>query len=309
MNVLGGVGYLVSLPERLVRAVAAGLGGLLYEASALLLPGWFHRTRLYRVLAANALRVAVELVGGVEGVLPASEVTAEELALRKAAGTGLEMAGLLLVGWSPLWLLAAAADLSGGTRAYLQALVAELRHGGLLSDHADVESVAELLQALETSSAVLAETLDVPPLTVPDLRRSWQALRANAAALPGPARLARIYALLREVASQEGRPLGAVSAAVAVGAARAGMQIGQVYLFDYYQQALGTIAAEGLRAYLQRVMRPYRSAVAGHLDPKRSTHTQRLLVRCTSRARRTFRRERNRHDQDGELPGGAARPG
>jgi hypothetical protein len=267
----------------LVRATAASLGGLLYEAAALLLPGWFRGTRLYRVLAANSLRVAVELVGGVQGVLPPGDVGAHELALRKAAGTGLEMAGLLLVGWSPLWLLAAAADLTGGTRAYLRALVGELQRGGLLAVDADVGSVEELLAALESTSALMAETLDVPPLTVRDLRRSWQVLRANAAALPGPARLARIYALLQGAAAQESRSLGAVSAAVAVGAARAGLQMGQLYLFDYYQQALRTIAAEGLLAYLVRVSRPYRRAAAEHLDPACSTYTQRLLARLRAR--------------------------
>jgi hypothetical protein len=279
MKVTAALRYAVSLPERLVRAAAAGAGGLLYEAAVVLLPGWLRRTRLYRVLVANALRVVVELVGGVQGVLPPEEVTAGELALRKAAGTGIEMAGLLVVGWSPLWLLAVAADLTGGTRAYLGALVAELRRSGVVPRDAEFGSVEELLDALEQTSALMAETLDVPPLTVRQMRRSWQVLRKNAAVLPEPARLARIYALLQQVARQEGRSLGEVSAAVAAGAVRTGLQMGHTFVFDYYQQALRSIAAEGLPAYLQRVTMPYRAAAADHLDPRRPTHTERLFGR------------------------------
>jgi hypothetical protein len=283
MKVAIALRYAVSLPERLVRAAAAGAGGLLYEAAVVLLPGWLRRTRLYRVLAANALRVVVELVGGVQGVLPPEEVTAGELALRKAAGTGIEMAGLLVVGWSPLWLLAVAADLTGGTRAYLRALVAELQRSELLPKDAEFASVEELLDALEQTSALMAETLDVPPLTVREMRRSWQVLRTNAGAIPNPARLARIYALLHQVAHQEGRSVGAVSAAIAAGAVRTGLQMGHTFVFDYYQQALRTIVTEGLPAYLRRVTRPYRAAAADHLDPGHLTHTERLLGRFRRR--------------------------
>jgi hypothetical protein len=78
--------YVLSLPERILRATAASLGGLLYEATQVLLPGWLRRSRLYRAIVAGTLRIAIELVGGATGVLPPDEVTAQELAVRKAAG-------------------------------------------------------------------------------------------------------------------------------------------------------------------------------------------------------------------------------
>jgi hypothetical protein len=77
--------YALSLPERTLRAAAAGLGGLLYEAAGVLLPGWLRRSRLYRAIVAGTLRIAIELVGGATGILPPDEVTAQELAQRKAA--------------------------------------------------------------------------------------------------------------------------------------------------------------------------------------------------------------------------------
>jgi hypothetical protein len=262
-----------------VRAAAAGLGGLLYEAALVLLPGWLRRTRLYRAIVAGTLRIAIELVGGATGILPPDKVTAQELARRKAAGTGIEMAGLMLVGWSPLWLFAAAADLSGGTRTYLQALVSELRSDGLLRESTDIASVEELLDHLEDTSGLVAESLDVPPLNVHDMRTSWQTLRRQARDLPDADRLAELYAELQQVAEQEGRSLRTVSALIAAGAVRAGAQMGRVHLFDYYEDAMHTITREGLAVYAQRVTRPYLAVARSHFDPTTTTYTERLLQR------------------------------
>jgi len=271
--------YVLSLPERIVRAASAGLGGLLYEATQVLLPGWLRRSRLYRAVVAGTLRIAIELVGGATGVLPPGEVTAQELAVRKAAGTGVEVAGLMLIGWSPLWLFAAAADLTGGTRTYLQALVSELRRDGLLAEEADIASVEELLDTLEDTSGLVAESLDVPPLNVDHMRASWQALRQHATELPDAVRLADLYARLRQVAQQEGRSLRSVSSLIAAGALEAGVKTSQVHIFDYYQDALRTIAKEGLAAYMRRVTRPYLAVARMHFDSGTATYTERLLQR------------------------------
>jgi hypothetical protein len=270
---------MLSMPERIVRAAAAGLGGLLYEATQVLLPGWLRRSRLYRAVVAGTLRIAIELVGGATGVLPPDAVTAQELAVRKAAGTGVELAGLMLIGWSPLWLFAAAADLTGGTRTYLQALVSELRRDGLLAEDADIASVEELLDALEDTSGLVAESLDVPPLKVDEMRTSWQALRQHATELPDSGRLADLYAGLRQIAEREGSSLRSVSSLLAAGALRAGVKTGQAHIFDYYQDALRIIAREGLAAYTRRVARPYLAVARGHFDARTATHTERLLQR------------------------------
>lgn len=280
----GNLGYVLSLPERTLRAAAAGLGGLLFEAAQVLLPDWLRRSRLYRSIVAGTLRIAIELVGGASGVLPPDEVTAQELAVRKAAGTGIEMGGLLLLGWSPLWLFAATADLTGGARTYLQALVSELRRDELLPEDADIASVDELLDALEDTSGLVAESLDTPPLSVGALRASWQKLRQEATDLPDADRLAGLYAELRQVAETEGRSLWSVSSLIAAGALRAGVRTGELHIFDYYEGALRTVRREGLPAYARRVTGPYLAVAWGHFDPKTMTHTERLLQRLWRRA-------------------------
>lgn len=271
------LGYIFSLPERTLRALAAVFGGLIYETTEALVPDWLRRSRLYRATIAGLLRITVELIGDVRGVLPPDDIEAGEFAVRKAAGTGIEVAGLLTMGWSPLWLLAVAADLTGGTRTYLRVLVTELKRDGILPRDADVASVEELLNDLEGASGLMAEMMDVPPLDVGELRASWGELRRRATELPDSDRLAGIYDQLQGVAEQEGRSLRSVSSLVAAGALRAGVQVGQTYIYDYYQDALRDINKEGLQRYSRRVTRPYLAAALGHFEPRRVTYTERLV--------------------------------
>jgi len=267
------------MPERSLRFTAAGLGGFIYETSLLLLPGWLRRTRLYTAVVAGTLRIAIELVGGATGILPPDDVGAQELLARKAAGTGIELAGLLTMGWSPLWLFAVTADVTGGTRTYLRVLVLELRQDGLLAEDADFDSVEELLNALENTSGLAAETVDTPPLNAGDMRQTWQDLRLNATTLPDADRLAGIYSGMQHVAKQEGSSLPSLSGSIGSAAARAGVQTGQTHIFDFYVDSLRTITDEGLDTYLLREALPYRVVAASHFDPNRITHTERFIRR------------------------------
>ena len=124
------VDYFISLPERLLRATAAGLGGVVYQILSLLLPGWVRGTRLYQATVARVLRILVELVGGVPGLFPTDAMPVRELAVRKVAGNAVELLSFAAVGWSPVWLLAAAADVTGGTHLYLRTFVDDLRREG-----------------------------------------------------------------------------------------------------------------------------------------------------------------------------------
>lgn len=272
-----------SLPERSVRAGAALAGGLVHEAAEVVLPDWLRRSRLYQATVARMLRITVELIGGVQDVFPEEEVSVEELAVRKAAGNVVELAGVLAVGWSPLWLLAATADLTGGARIYLRTLVEELKRSGLLDEEADIQSVEDLLDALERTSGLMADTIDIPPLNVEEMRRSWEALQRNRSALPDGQALASLFSRLREVAAREGRSLFSVSSLLAAGAVRAGIQLGNTHVFDYYRETLNKIDEEGVLAYVRRVARPYLEQSVRHFDPDSPTLTERFLQHVRNR--------------------------
>lgn len=269
--------YFLSLPERSLRALAVLLGGLVYSSSELLLPAWVRGTRLYRAVIGGMLRITIEFIGGAEGIIPHEDVTARQLTFRKAAGTGIEMVGLLTIGWSPMWLFAVAADITGGVRTYINELESEFIRIGVLPEDAQVNSTKELLEMLETTSGVLAEAIDIPPLTRQEMRQSWELLFSNARQLPDPDRLAHIYKDFNQVAANENARLGELSALVAASAVRAGIQMGQVHIFDFYRDSLAEIKQEGLKSYTLRTAKPITAAAQSHFDPNRITITQRIF--------------------------------
>src|SRR5215204_5562030 len=275
--------YLVSLPERTARAGAALAGGLVYEASEVALPVAVRRTRFYQAVVGRLLRIMIEGVGGVEGVYPAEEMPVRELLVRKTAGNVVELSSFLAVGWSPVWLLAGASDLVGGTKVYLRTLVTELQDAGVLAADADVASFEELLTALEDTSGLLADTVDVPPLNIASVRTSWQELQRQAADLPDAAGLEKIFSELQLAARQEDRSILEISSMVALGAVRTGVRLGNVHIFDYYRRALRTIVEEGLLSFLQRTSTPYLRRAGSHFDPRSSIYSEGLLRRWAER--------------------------
>ena len=142
---------------------------------------------------------------------------------------------------------------------------------------AEIDSFEELLSRVEAGSGVLADAIDVPPLSFRDARTAWQTLRQHASALTDTEQLANMFEGLQEAAQQGGRSLGSMSSLMAAGAVRAGLQMGNTYLFAFYQGALETIGKEGLPAYTKRIARPYLAAAGRHFEPGMTTYTERLL--------------------------------
>jgi hypothetical protein len=277
---------LASFPERVVRALAAVVGGAVHETATVSLPRFVRRSRLYEATAKNMLRITVELVGGVEG---ASTVEPDapapgQLAKRKTAGNVVELGSIAAVGFSPLWLLAAASDVLRGTRVYLDALVTELKAAGVLAEDAQVGTVDDLLGTLEDTSGSAARLIDVPPLALSDLRRSLAELRADASDLPSGEELARAFAGLRGEAERERRSLLEVSSGMGLAFALSVRNVGRDHVAVPYREDWAPLRDEGFGAYARRVAEPYRRAVAGHLDPERETLTERGLARLRRRS-------------------------
>jgi hypothetical protein len=272
--------YVATLPERSVRAAAAALGGALYETAQVLLPRAVRRSRLYEVTAKNALRIAIELVGGVASP-PSWEPGpgTGELAVRKAAGNVVEVGSIVAFGFSPLWLIAAASDVMHGSRVYLDALVDELKRGRILAPAAEIGSVDELLAGLEIASGRAAGLIDIPPVELAELRRSVAELRSDAAGLPTPAELADAFRGLRREADAERASLLEVSAGIGLAFLLSARNLGRRHLLVPYREDWRPLRDEGFAAYARRVAEPYRRAVASHLDPARRTLTERALDR------------------------------
>jgi hypothetical protein len=271
--------YLVTLPERLVRATAAMLGGALHETAQVVLPRFVRQSRVYEATAKNVLRIAIELVGGVESDAHAGEPSPGSLAVRKGAGNVVELGSIAAFGFSPLWLLAAASDLARGSRVYLAALVGELKDNGVLERDAEIASVDQLLGVLERGAGKSAALIDVPPMELRELRTSIAELAAERKELPGPDELQALYEGLIRQARAENRSLLAVSSGIGLAFLNSAQHVGREHVWVPYREDWRPLRQEGFAAYARRVARPYREAVDGHFDTAKLTQTERLLRR------------------------------
>jgi hypothetical protein len=154
----------------------------------------------------------------------------------------------------------------------------------VVGEELDVASVDDLLRALEEGSGGTARLIDIPPMELQGLRDSLAELRASAEALPSPAELAALFEGLRRTAAAERRSLLEVSAGVGLAFLSSARSVSHEHVVVPYGEDLRPVRDEGFAAYARRVSRPYAEALATHLDPKRSTLTNRGLDRLRRRA-------------------------
>ncbi|MGB4861556.1 MAG: hypothetical protein WBO97_03765 [Tepidiformaceae bacterium] len=269
--------FVLSLPERAGRAISALLFGGVQETAQLLLPRLVRKSRLYEVTAKNLLRIAIELVGGVEAPpgLEEETQTAGRVAVKKAAGNVVEFGSIAAFGFSPLWLLAAASDVLHGSKTYLKALETELANLGVLAEGTHFGSVDDLLGALEGTAGNAAGLIDMPPLEIKELRTSIGELRRDVTSLPTPAELAQLFDGLVRTAHIEGRSLLDVSAGVGFAFLLSARNVSRDHVVVPYREDWKPLRDEGFGAYASRISGPYRRAVSGHFDASRGTWTER----------------------------------
>jgi len=297
--------YLLSLPERVIRSLSALSGGLLREIGNVALPASIRRTNLYRTMVDVALRFMIEEVGQVEGVYPSEGRLAEDFSSSAPASHGIELLGILAFHASPIWVLAALADATGGGRKLIREIAQALQEEGLLAVEARFETMDQILDGLEKTSGHLATALNLPPVDIPGLRREWVELKENLKTIPPknvPAleRVESVWEDLRQSARQQDRSIFVVSSLMAVStvahvpanllwlsraarsaARRTGKVLGEAIL-DHYTESLAEIARTGFIAYWTREFRPYLHSAAAQFAPTHDTLTQRLLRRRNS---------------------------
>jgi hypothetical protein len=298
--------YLLSLPERVIRSALGLSAGLLREVGEVALPRGVRRSHLYRNLVDVTLRFAIERVGGAEGVYPRSEPQASDFLARRGAGHAIELLGIAAFRLSPVWVLAALADLSGLGRRLIPEIAAALEAEGLLEKGSRFESVDQLLDGLEKTSARVAETFNTPPLDVASLRQEWTAIRNEAsrmrpAALPPPQAVSGRWEEIKEESTRQGRSIFETSSVMAVSTVRAfpgtarrftasarigAKRTGQLLsgaILDDYGKTLSELRQVGYLTYAKRQLSPYVRACVEQFSPRRQTLTQKVLARVRHR--------------------------
>jgi hypothetical protein len=294
--------YLLSLPERLVRS-ALGLGaGVAREVGEVVLPDGVKHTQLYRNLVDTTLRFLIEQVGQVEGAYPTQTPLPDDFLKRRTAGNAIEMLGIVAFRASPVWVLAALADVCGMGRQLIPEIADALKAEGLLEKETRFTTADQLLDGLERTSSRLAETLNTPPLDVASLRQELTAIREEARSLqpqslPSHELVTSVWTDLRAEAARQERSIFETSSMMAVsavkalpdqarwlsasamvGAARTG-QIVAAALLEHYRTTLEEIREVGYATYAARQLGPYVRAAVSQFSPERRTLTERFLDR------------------------------
>lgn len=301
--------YLISLPERVVRMASAIAAGVARELSNVTLPRAVRGTRLYQALVEQTLRFLIEEVGQVEGVYPPQGTLSSDYLLRRVAGHGVEWAGILTIHASPVWVLAALADVSNAGKLLVDEIAGALKEEGLLDPATRFETVDQILDGFEKSAGRLALALNTPPVDAAGLRAEWIALRGELRSmapdrLPSPDTVRRNWEELKKEAGAQNRSVFALSTLMAISAvasvpenllwlsrcARSGARkTGHIVadtLLDHYETTLAEIRKHGYLTYWAAEFRPYLKAAAMQLSPSKLTLTQRLVEKIRAARRK-----------------------
>jgi hypothetical protein len=294
-------GYVYSLPERIVRSIAGLAAGTARELGEVILPSRVRKSRLYDSIVESTLRFLIEQVGQIPPDSNSTPLPSDFL-MRRAAGNVFEIAGIAAFHASPVWVLAALADLAGAGRELIDEISKALQEEGLLESGRTFRSANELLEGLENTAARLAETVNTPPLNVATLRQDWEKVRTDvsripSAALPDIGWLSGEWNQLKLESARQGRSVIELSSVLAVAAVRSlpdnarwlsraaragGMRTGEVLargLLDHYRNALAEIHETGYMKYWLREFRPYLRGAARQFWMQHESLTERLLTR------------------------------
>jgi hypothetical protein len=178
--------------------------------SDVLLPARVRGSRLYQSLVGSTLRFLIEQVGQIEGAYPAdAEALPSDFLIRRAAGNVVELAGIATFRASPVWVLAALADLAGAGRELIGEMAEALQKEKLLESGREFQTVDQLLGGLERTAGRLTETVNTPPLDVASLRAEWAAIRREASRIPSAAMpVERLYSQWRELQHEAAAQVG-----------------------------------------------------------------------------------------------------
>ena len=305
----GPLPYLISLPERSIRSTGALAGGLAREVSEVVLPSSFRKTKLYRSLVDVTLRFVLEQVGRVHQSSDVEPSLPSDFALRKSAGNGIEMAGILLFRFSPVWVLAALSDLSSTGRVLVREISSSLVEKDLLEGDVGFTTIDEILDGLEKTSGRLADNLNMPPFEIQGLRHEWQMLKREAGAIPlkqmpSKEELTRSWEALKQEAGRQNCSIFELSSVMALSvvrqlpakarwfslcastaAGKTGMLVASTLLANY-AATLQEIRQAGYLHYWARQLKPYVSAACRNFSPSQFSYTERFLEWCVRRGHR-----------------------
>jgi hypothetical protein len=286
--------YTLSLPERTIRSLAAFVGGVSTFLTETLFPSSLRGTTTYKVTIGLMQQFIIERVAGIKNEISEGHVQlGEDFVQRKMAGTALEAAGLLAMGYSPLWVFAILGDAAGGSRVFLDRLVKYLKENEVITEDIQAGELVDVFEAVQEASSKSASTIDTPPLSreelhelANDMKLSYgRVLKSTKNLTP---RLEAIWKNMEQLARQENisieRLVGIMTVDAAIwskkgmGIAKAtgqtGTELFNEKILDSYRKTLETTSGQRIDAFMSNHMHPFMQSAKAHFDPAQKTWTE-----------------------------------
>ena len=288
--------YGLSLPERAVRSSIGMAAGAARETAQFLIPRAFQDSKTYGIVIRNSLNFLVSDVGGVAPDPSGEEPAIEGYLARKAVGNFVDLAGWATLSCSPIWLMAVVSDVAYGARTYTRELATELKQKGLIDEKSTINSVDDLLGAIQGATGEAAGMFDTPPLSVSDLKATLEATRtaldgADITSVIPESELETLWDEMKQVAGEEDVGLLGVSGAVTMltlqkvstvghGALTGVQVVGGLLnrqVISHYTESMATIQKQGFYQSLRDTSEPYIDAVWSNFSIDRETWTESVL--------------------------------
>lgn len=320
-QMLSGLLFGLSLPERLVRSAVGITAGTAKEIAEFVVPQAFQSSKSYEVAVRNSLDFLISTVAHVSeskcespaasveqniAVLNPENTVADSadatvvdpgrFIAKKAVGNFIDIAGLTTLHVSPLWILAIVSDAAYGTKTYLSELSSELEKQGLIDDSSTIHKVDDLFAAVQNASGKAASQFDQPPLSLSELKESFNQTRAalnevNPTLLIPESEIRRYWDDMKQLATRENISLLGVSGAVAMQAVESIRGVSQGTLtglfvagkivnrniFSHYTSALTTIHRNGIWSSVKDSYGPYVEMAWGNFTSSRKSWTEQVL--------------------------------
>lgn len=287
--------YMLSLPERTIRSLAALATGTTNLLTESLFPEALRGTTAYKIFIGDAQKFVTEKVAEVHRQAAEDPPSDPKYLHRKIVGGALETAGLFAMHVSPLWIFAIAGDAAAGSRVFLNRLVEQLKRNGVIDESMQVTGLDDLLMAMHETSRSGATAVDTPPLSRAEVEKLADEMMDHYGNVFSKAtgllpRLDDLWGRMEKLASRDNvsieRLQGILSLDVfdygrrGVGAALAVGQTGTTLfgeqILDSYAKTLDKMNKNGVMNYVGDEMKPFFEAATGHFAPDRRTWTEAL---------------------------------
>lgn len=278
----------LAFSERTVRSTSAVVVGASTLLTDTLIPDSLRQSTTYRVTLGMLQQFVLEKVAEVKLESGSEEFdVGDDFAQRKVFGTALEAAGILTVGFSPLWVFAIIGDSVGGSKLYLNKLVEQLKQDGLIDEETQITEVSQMFEAIERASSNSAKAIDMPPISSEDFSKLsdemvdgyGDAFGKTSAVLP---ELNTIWSKMEQLTQRENISMERLMGIMTIDAMKQGANVAasvgktSVNLFDEkildsYRKTIDEATQVGVDSYIGNHMRPFLEAASAHFDASKQT--------------------------------------